>query len=114
MGRRRSPHCPHHRLLAGHPSHGRGRTMMLPRLLTSLILFPTVGALALLCLRGDDHKFSKGLALGVSVCQFGFALRMLKKMDFSASGYQLEENFRWITSPPTRYHVGVDGLSVFL
>src|SRR5215813_1857737 len=114
MGRGRSPNCPHHRLLAGHTSHGRGRAMMLPSLLTSLILIPTVGALALLVLRGDDHKFIKGLALGVSVFEFGFSLLMLKKMDFSASGYQLEENFHWITSPPIRYHVGVDGLSVFL
>jgi len=41
--------------------------MMLPSLLTSLILIPTVGALALLVLRSDDHKFIKGLALGVSL-----------------------------------------------
>ena len=88
--------------------------MMLPGLLTSLILIPTVGALALLVLRGDDHKFIKGLALGVSVFEFGFSLLLLRKMDFSAAGYQLEENFRWIASPPIRYHLGVDGLSVFL
>ncbi len=88
--------------------------MMLPGLLTSLILIPTVGALALLVLRGDDHKFIKGLALGVSLFEFAFSLLPLRKMDFSASGYQLEENFHWISSPPIRYHLGVDGLSVFL
>jgi len=88
--------------------------MMLPGLLTSLILIPTVGALALLVLRGDDHKFIKGLALGVSLFEFGFSLLLLRKMDFSAAGYQLEENFHWIASPPIRYHLGVDGLSVFL
>src|SRR5262249_10830792 len=101
-------------LLAGHSRHGGRRTMTLPSLLTSLILIPTVGALALLVLRGDDHKFIKGLALGVSVFEFGFSLLMLKKMDFSASGYQLEENFLWLIPPPIHYHVGVDGLSVFL
>src|SRR5215813_9217447 len=114
MGRGRSPNCPHHRLLAGHTSHGRGRAMMLPSLLTSLILIPTVGALALLVLRGDDHKFIKGLALGISLFEFAFSLLLLWKMDFKLSGYQLEENFHWITSPPIRYHLGVDGLSVFL
>ena len=88
--------------------------MMLPGLLTSLILIPTVGAFALLVLRGDDHKFIKGLALGVSLFEFGFSLLLLRKMDFSAVGYQLEENFHWIASPPIRYHLGVDGLSVFL
>ena len=88
--------------------------MMLPSLLTSLILIPAVGALALLVLRGDDHKFIKGLALGVSVFEFAFSLLLLRKMDFSLSGYQLEENFNWISSPPIRYHLGVDGLSVFL
>jgi len=88
--------------------------MMLPSLLTSLILIPTVGALALLVLRGDDHKFIKGLALGVSLFEFGFSLLLLRKMDFSLSGYQLEENFHWISAPPINYHLGVDGLSVFL
>jgi len=88
--------------------------MIFPSLLTSLILIPTVGALALLVLRGDDHKFIKGLALGVSVFEFAFSLLLLRKMNFSLSGYQLEENFHWITSPPIRYHLGVDGLSVFL
>jgi NADH-quinone oxidoreductase subunit M len=87
---------------------------MLPSLLTSLILIPTVGALALLILRSDDHKFIKAFALGVSVFEFLFSLILLWKMDFSVSGYQLEENFSWITSPPIRYHLGVDGLSVFL
>jgi NADH-quinone oxidoreductase subunit M len=88
--------------------------MMLPSLLTSLILIPTVGALALLVLRGDDHKFIKGLALGVSLFEFVFSLLLLRKMDFSLSGYQLEENFHWISAPPINYHLGVDGLSVFL
>jgi NADH-quinone oxidoreductase subunit M len=88
--------------------------MMLPSLLTSLILIPMVGALALLVLRSDDHKFIKGFALGVSLFEFAFSLILLWKMDFSLSGYQLEENFSWISSPPIRYHLGVDGLSVFL
>jgi NADH-quinone oxidoreductase subunit M len=88
--------------------------MILPSLLTSLILIPTVGALALLVLRSDDHKFIKGFALGVSIFEFLFSLVLLYKMDFTASGYQLEENFSWISAPPIRYHLGVDGLSVFL
>ncbi|HJZ63977.1 MAG TPA: NADH-quinone oxidoreductase subunit M [Candidatus Acidoferrum sp.] len=90
--------------------------MMLPGMLTSLILIPIVGALAILVLRGDDHKFIKGLALGVSLFEFGFSLLLLlpRNMKFAVAGYQLEENFHWITSPPIRYHLGVDGLSVFL
>ena len=88
--------------------------MMLPSLLTSLILIPMVGALALLVLRSDDHKFIKAFALGVSVFEFAFSLLLLWKMDFSRTTYQLEENFHWISSPPINYHLGVDGLSVFL
>src|SRR5262249_6517465 len=122
LGRRRSAPYPSYRLLAHHPGHGgpvcRGRSlpMMLPGMLTSLILIPIVGALAILVLRGDDHKFIKGLALGVSLFEFGFSLLLLlpRNMKFAVAGYQLEENFHWITSPPIRYHLGVDGLSVFL
>jgi NADH-quinone oxidoreductase subunit M len=83
-------------------------------LLSVLIFFPALGALTLLLLRGDDHVFIRRMALLISVAEFAFSLTLLWKVALDQKSYQLEENFAWISSPPIRYHVGVDGISLFL
>jgi NADH-quinone oxidoreductase subunit M len=83
-------------------------------LLTVLIFFPAVGSLALLFLRSDDLKFIRITAMIVSAAEFLFSLLLLRGVTVGASGYQLEEMSRWITAPPINYHLGVDGISMFL
>ncbi len=83
-------------------------------LLSVVIFFPAVGALALLLLRGDDHKFIRITALTVSIVEFLFSLQMLWYMPVGASGYHLDEFAKWINQPPINYHLGVDGISLFL
>jgi NADH-quinone oxidoreductase subunit M len=83
-------------------------------LLSVLIFFPAVGALALLLLRGDDHKFIRYLAMTVSLMEFVFSLLLLRPAAVSESGYWLQEFAPWIAQPPINYHVGVDGISLFL
>jgi NADH:ubiquinone oxidoreductase subunit 4 (subunit M) len=46
--------------------------MPLPGLLSVLIFFPALGALALLLLRGDDHVWIRRLALTISIVEFIF------------------------------------------
>ena len=89
---------------------------MLPggHLLSVLIFFPAVGALALLLLRGDDHKFIRIIALIVSLAEFLFSLLMIRAVPIGAAGYHLEEYLKWISQPPINYHLGVDGISLFL
>jgi NADH-quinone oxidoreductase subunit M len=83
-------------------------------LLSVLIFFPAVGALALMLLRGDDHKFIRAIAMIVSVAEFLFSLILLRGVPVGATGYQLEEFAKWINAPPINYHLGVDGISMFL
>jgi len=83
-------------------------------LLTVLIFFPALGALALLVLRSDDHLWIRRLALTVSLAELLFSLLLLFKVPLDAKGYSLEEFHSWIHLPPINYHVGVDGLSMFL
>ena len=87
---------------------------MLPGLLSVLIFFPALGALALLLLRGDDHVWIRRLAMTISVIEFVFSLVLMMKVPLDAKGYSLEEFHGWIHVPPINYHVGVDGLSLFL
>ena len=83
-------------------------------LLTVLTFLPAAGTLALLLLRGDDHVWIRRLALLTAVAEFGISLLLLRGFDSAAAGYQFEEFRAWIPDPPIHYHLGVDGLSLFL
>src|SRR5690349_11192105 len=83
-------------------------------LLSVLIFFPAVGAVALMMLRGDDHKFIRSIAMLVAAFEFLFSLLLLRGVPIGSSGYQLEEFAKWIPAPPIHYHLGVDGISMFL
>src|SRR6202165_6017152 len=83
-------------------------------ILTVLTFLPVAGTLALLLLRGDDHVWIRRLALTTAVAEFAISLLLLRGFDSAAPGYQFEEFHEWIPQPPIHYHLGVDGLSLFL
>jgi NADH-quinone oxidoreductase subunit M len=65
-------------------------------------------------LRDDDHVWIRRLAMITATAEFFISLLLLRGFDVHASGYQWEEFHAWIPQPPIHYHLGVDGLSVFL
>src|SRR5256884_5416711 len=83
-------------------------------LLSIVIFFPAVAGLALLLLRGDDYLWIRRLALTIAVVEFAFSLLLIPKVQIGVAGYQLEEFAKWINVPPINYHLGVDGISLFL
>jgi NADH-quinone oxidoreductase subunit M len=83
-------------------------------LLSVLIFFPALGALALLFLRKDDELWIRWLTFTVSVVEFLASLALLGRVSIGSSGYAAEEFGRWISSPAINYHLGVDGISLFL
>jgi len=83
-------------------------------LLTILIFFPAAASLALLLLRADDHEWIRRLALTIALVEFVFSLLLIPRVQIGVAGYQIEEFAHWISAPPINYHVGVDGISVFL
>src|SRR6202030_4091020 len=83
-------------------------------ILTVLTFLPVAGTLALLLLRSDDHVWIRRLALVTAVAEFAISLLLLRGFDSSVTGYQFEELHAWIRQPPIHYHLGVDGLSLFL
>ncbi len=86
----------------------------MPGLLSVLIFFPALGGLALLLLRSEDHVWIRRLALTISVVEFVFSLLLIPRVPIGVAGYSLVENYRWISDPPIHYHLGVDGISLFL
>jgi len=84
-------------------------------LLTVLVFFPALGALALMILRADDHAYIRRMALVVGTFEFLLSLLLLiPGVPLGPSGYKLELNIPWISSPAIHYHMGVDGLSLWL
>ncbi len=83
-------------------------------LLTIVIFFPAAASLALLLLRADDHLWIRRLAITIATVEFLFSLLLIPKVQIGVGGYQLEEFAKWINVPPINYHLGLDGISLFL
>ncbi|MHB8539843.1 MAG: complex I subunit 4 family protein [Candidatus Acidiferrales bacterium] len=83
-------------------------------LLTVLTFFPLLGTFALLLLSGDDHVWVRRMTLVTSVIEFVISLFLLRGFDLSTPSYQFEEIYNWIPSLHIHYHMGVDGISLFL
>ncbi len=86
-------------------------------LLTILILLPVFGALFTLghALFWKQESSLKWITLGFTVLIFLLSLFLIfDKGAVSASGFYFEKNIPWIKAINANYHVGVDGLSVWL
>jgi NADH-quinone oxidoreductase subunit M len=83
-------------------------------LLSVLTFLPVAGTLALLLLRDDDHVWIRRLAMTTASVEFALSLLLLRGYGAHAAGYQWEEFRAWIPQPPIHYHLGIDGLSLFL
>jgi NADH-quinone oxidoreductase subunit M len=86
-------------------------------LLTILILLPVAGALALVgysfvSSRREEHY--RWIALIVSVATFAISLVLLRGVGASGAELRFEQNVSWIGSIGARYHVAVDGVSLWL
>ena len=89
----------------------------MPHLLTILILLPVIGALASVLYsfapsRHEDHY--KWIALITTISTFGLSLLLLTGLGGETANFRFEENALWIGSIGARYHVGVDGISLWL
>ncbi len=86
-------------------------------LLTILILLPVFGAFAVLghAMFWKREDGLKWITLGVTVAVFLVSLLLIFDQGAaSAGGFYFEKNVPWIEAINTNYHVGVDGLSLWL
>jgi NADH-quinone oxidoreductase subunit M len=81
-----------------------------------LIAFPILGALILLLLPRANGNVIRRWALLVSVLEFLAAVHipLIPSHSFSRPGFFMEHNIAWIASPAIRYHVVLDGISLWL
>lgn len=82
--------------------------------MTTVVLFlPLLGLIPLIFFRRMSDNAVRGWTLATTLVTFGFSLLMLS--DFEAEkGMQMEHVAKWIPSVGIHYHVGVDGISIWL
>ncbi len=87
--------------------------MLNEHILTITILTPVLGAIliALLPRQGRAVPWS---ALVVSLLLFAETLHLPSHYDYGTRWFQFVENYFWIQNPNIHYHVGVDGISLWL
>jgi NADH-quinone oxidoreductase subunit M len=82
-------------------------------ILSLILITPLIGA-ALILLLPDQGKLPAGVALTFSLVTFFFTLHLPAHFSSNAAGFQFVQDFAWIANPAIRYHVGLDGLSLWL
>ncbi|MDQ1639756.1 MAG: NADH-quinone oxidoreductase subunit [Pyrinomonadaceae bacterium] len=86
-------------------------------LLTAIILLPVIGGLAIVAyslLPGRRESNYKWIALAFSVADFLISLLLIKGISAGVREFQFVDDVLWIGSIGARYHVGVDGISLWL
>jgi NADH-quinone oxidoreductase subunit M len=84
-----------------------------PYILTLVTFAPLVGALLLVLFPRRDRDI-RIFALVVSLLTFVLSLHLPVHFQRAQSGFQYEVNKSWITSPHIQYHMGMDGISLWL
>jgi NADH-quinone oxidoreductase subunit M len=84
-------------------------------LLDIVLVMPLVGFLILLLAPRDNPNASRWGALAISLLVFVVSLGLLGPyLSESPTQFQFSTDVSWISSPPIHYHIGLDGLSLWL
>ncbi|HYJ91028.1 MAG TPA: hypothetical protein VEV84_06960, partial [Pyrinomonadaceae bacterium] len=85
-------------------------------LLTILILLPVLGAVAVIAhqMFWKKEEQLKWVTLIFTLANFIISLALLGGAQAGAGGFFFEKNIPWIGAINTNYHIGVDGLSLWL
>jgi NADH-quinone oxidoreductase subunit M len=85
---------------------------ILHNLLSLILLTPLAGAALIVLLPKDEVRLIRWTALVTSLVALALAVVLWLNFKAAAPGFQFEENYLWITTINSTYHLGVDGISV--
>ncbi len=83
-------------------------------ILDAVLWLPLAGFILLLLVPRERVRAIRQLALGISIATFALSLALLAGFDRGSAVFQYESNLPWIPSPAIRYHIGIDGISLWL
>jgi len=85
-------------------------------ILSTLLIIPVFGSIIILLINSNDdigRRNIKTVALYASIVNFIVSLLLWVNFDKATSSFQYVEQYYWLSENIT-YHVGVDGISIFL
>ena len=82
-------------------------------ILSILIWLPLAGIGLILILRGSEEE-SKWIAFGTTLLNFGLSIPLWIRFNNAATGFQFEEKHAWFSGLGISYHLGIDGISLFM
>jgi NADH-quinone oxidoreductase subunit M len=82
-------------------------------ILSVLILIPVLGAV-LLALLPANAKLARQVGIGFAAVTFGVSLAILSQFKSNTFHLQLQEKYTWVADLGIRFHLGIDGLSIWL
>jgi NADH-quinone oxidoreductase subunit M len=83
-------------------------------LLSLIVFLPLVGVVLLFLVDRRSAELAKWIALGTSGVTFLVSLALLWGFDPQAAGFQFVEQVAWIPAWGAEYHLGLDGITLFL
>jgi NADH-quinone oxidoreductase subunit M len=86
-------------------------------LLTILILLPVIGAATAIVYSftpGAKESHHRWIALGFTTLAFLVSLWLIRGSGAAVNAFRFEDNYPWIASVGAHYHVGIDGISLWL
>jgi NADH-quinone oxidoreductase subunit M len=83
-------------------------------ILTTLVFLPAVGALAVALVPKSREDIAKVIGIAVSVAVAIFAVFMLVDFKVGDAGFQFVTRQDWIPDFGISWHLGIDGISLFL
>src|SRR5215471_11946412 len=95
--------------------HDLGGLAMINHYILTLVTFaPLAGALVLLFFPRNNDKAVRWGALAISLITFALSLHLPFHFDSHNPGFQFPIDAVWISNPNIHYHLGVDGISLWL
>ena len=83
-------------------------------LLGWVTLLPLFGAILVMLVPREEESIHRGLGLLTAIVTFAVSLLMLTGFDAGQAGFQMEVNRSWIAPLGIHFHLGVDGISLWL
>jgi NADH-quinone oxidoreductase subunit M len=79
-----------------------------------ITLLPLFGAALVMLVPREEESIHRGLGLFTSIVTFLVSLLIFADFDATQAGFQLEVNKVWIEPLGIRFHLGIDGISLWL
>ena len=83
-------------------------------ILSIIIFLPFVGIILLIGINGEKHTVIKGITFITALVNFIISLALFRGFDSTTHEFQFATSIPWVKDYGISYHLGIDGISLFL